>query len=367
MMVSDLAAGLTTAAILILYSTGGLQVWHLYVTAAIAGCAGTFQYLAYSASITTMLPKEQYARASGMISLADYTSKIGAPILAGVLLGVIGIGGILIIDIITFLIGVGTLLAVHIPQPAAQPKDGEREGNLWRESLDGFRYIFRRAPLVGLLGITFAFATAESLGYPLIAPMILARTGNNELILGSVQAVMGIGGVLGGILLTIWGGPKRKIHAILIGLALTGLLGDMLMGLGRGLPMWLIAGFFLEVFIPTLIGSNNAIWQSKVAPEIQGRVFAARGILSSVAEPASMILAGVLVDRVFEPAMMPNGSLASAFGGIVGVGPGAGMGLVIVICGIGSALAGLAGYTIEPVRRVEDLLPDHDTVTVSTP
>ncbi|MEP6985983.1 MAG: MFS transporter, partial [Chloroflexota bacterium] len=110
MIVSDLAAGVSSIIILVLFSTNQLQVWHLYVTAAIDGAAGVFQYLAYSASITLMLPKSQYARASGLQSLSGYGAKIGAPIIAGILIGVIGIAGILIIDIVTFLFAVGTLL-----------------------------------------------------------------------------------------------------------------------------------------------------------------------------------------------------------------------------------------------------------------
>jgi hypothetical protein len=191
--------------------------------------------------------------------------------------------------------------------------------------------------------------------------MLLARTGGDEAIVGSVQAMLGIGGVIGAVLLTAWGGPRRKIHGVLIGLALTGLLGDALMGLGQSLPVWLAAAFFLEVFIPTLFGSYQAIWQAKVAPELQGRVFAARRILSTAADPIAMILTGVLSDRVFEPALMPGGGLTPLFGGLVGVGAGAGMGLLLVLAGIGSGLAGLMGYLFRSVREVETQLPDHSS------
>jgi MFS family permease len=98
MMVSDIASGVATFAVLILYSTGHLQIWMLFITSAVQGVFQSFQWPAYSAAITTMIPKEQYGRANGMLSLADTASNIFAPILAGALIGIIGISGILIID-----------------------------------------------------------------------------------------------------------------------------------------------------------------------------------------------------------------------------------------------------------------------------
>ncbi len=365
MLLSDLAAGVSTVIIFLLFSSQQLQVWHLYVTSAIAGAAGTFQYLAYSASITLMIPKSQYARASGLQSLSEYGSKIGAPIIAGILIGIIGVSGILLIDLVTFLFAATTLLLIHVPNPTQTPQAKATRGTFLQEAVIGFRAIFARPGLLGLLVILLSFTTAESLGYPLILPMILARTGNNELILGTVQSVLGIGGVIGAILLTIWGGPRRKVYGVLVGVALTSLLGDSLMGLGQSLPVWVIAAIFLEVFIPVLYGSYQAIWQAKIEPEIQGRVFAARDLMVHIAQPIAMILTGLLVDKLFEPALMPNGSLAPIFGGLVGTGSGAGMGLLLVIAGLLSALAGLAGFAISSIREVEIHLPDHQPVTES--
>lgn len=363
MIVSDLAAGFSTIIIFLLYTTGQLEVWHLYVTSAIAGAAGTFQYLAYSASVTLMLPKDQYARASGLLSLSSYGSKIGAPLIAGILIGVIGISGLLLIDVVTFLFAVGTMLLIRIPNPTVTAEAKASRGTFLQEAAFGFQYILKRPGLLGILLIIFAFSTAESLGYPLIAPMILARTGSNEVILGTVQSVLGIGGVVGALLLTAWGGPRRKVYGVLVGVALTGLFGDALMGIGQTLAVWVIAAFFLEVFIPLFYGSYQAIWQVKIAPEIQGRVFAARNLMVDISQPISMILAGVLSDRVFEPALMPGGSLVPVLGGVVGTGPGAGMGLLLVIAGLLSTAAGLAGFAFAAVRDVETRLPDFKELT----
>jgi MFS family permease len=363
MIVSDSLAGLCSLVILLLYTANQLEVWHLYVTAAILGCVGTFQSLAFSAGLTLLVPKAQYTRANSMMSLAGYASAIGAPLLGGVLVSFIGIGSVLVIDIITFLFAVTTLFFITIPQPP--PTDTTIRQPLWRDTLSGFQYIFQRPGLSGLLLVMFIFSLTESLAYPLIQTMILARTGD-EVTLGTVLALQGVGGVLGAVLVSIWGGPNRRIHAILIGVILTGLLGDALMGLGTVLWVWIIAAIFLEIFIPMIFSAYHSIWQSKVAPGMQGRVFAARNLLATLGEPFMLGLGGLLSDNVFEPAMKTGGSLASVFGGVLGTGPGAGMALLMVIGGLLSLTAGLLGYLRYPVRHIETILPDHDeSVTVA--
>src|SRR5512139_3743434 len=117
MMVSDVASGFATILILILFTSGHLQIWHLFITSAFQGVFQSFQWPAYSAAISTMIPKEHYGRANGMISLAEAGSNIFAPILAGSLLRIIGFSGILLIDIATFVFAIGALLLVVIPQP----------------------------------------------------------------------------------------------------------------------------------------------------------------------------------------------------------------------------------------------------------
>jgi len=137
------------------------------------------------------------------------------------------------------------------------------------------------------------------------------------------------------------------------------MLGLLLMGLGRDPFVWVLAAFFTMFFVPILDGSDQAIWQSKVAPDVQGRVFGSRLLISEISAPVSMLLAGPLADRVFEPAMMQGGSLVAIFGGLIGTGPGAGMSLIFVFAGALGILIGLVGFSLRVVRNVEDILPDH--------
>jgi hypothetical protein len=123
-----------------------------------------------------------------------------------------------------------------------------------------------------------------------------------------------------------------------------------------------MASFTGAMIIPILNGSNQAIWQAKVAPDVQGRVFSVRRLIAQITSPLAMLLAGPLADYLFEPAMAKGGLLAPTFGGLMGTGPGAGMSLMFVISGGLGVLVGLGGYLFPIVRNVEQLLPDHDEV-----
>ncbi len=305
-----------------------------------------------------MVSKEQYGRASGMLSMAQFASNIFAPVLAAILLGVTGMAGILTIDVVTFLVAIGALLLVHVPQPVVTEEGRKSRGSLRKESAYGFRYIFERPGLLGLQLVFFCINLVVTFATTVLSPMLLARTGNDATVLGIVQSAIGLGGMVGSIVISIWGGPKRRIHGVIIGLILA-MLGIFMIGLGRGPYIWASAAFFTLFFVPILNASSQAIWQAKVAPDVQGRVFATRLLISQISVPVSMLLAGPLADRVFEPAMMPGGSLAAMFGGLVGTGPGAGMSLMFVIAGALGMLIGLGVYALRVVRNVEDILPDH--------
>jgi MFS family permease len=360
MMVSDLAAGLTTIVQLTLLLTGNLQIWHLYVTAFVAGTFQTFQWPAFSAAITMMLPKEQYGRANGLLELAGSASGIFAPLLAGALLAPLGLPGLLVIDIVTFVFAIGALLFVHIPQPEATEEGLAAQGNLWQESLYGFRYIRARPSLLGLQSVFSIGNFFAVIGWTLMAPMILARTGNNEVVFGTVQSAGAIGGVVGGLAMSAWGGTKRKIHGVLGGWILTSLSGQVLLGLGTNLPVWAVASFAFAFFAPVINASNQSIWQAKVAPDVQGRVFSVRRLIAWVVAPLARLISGPLADKVFEPAMMPDGALVPTFAWLVGSGKGSGMSLVFVLSGLLAALSGVMGYAVHAIRDVEVILPDHE-------
>ncbi len=360
MMVSDLGAALGTLAVFLLYLSGSLEIWHLYAVGVLNGLTNAFQWPAYSAAISTMVDKKDYARANGLLSLAESASGIGAPILAGIFLGLVGLGGILLLDLVTFAAAFLTLILVHIPQPKQSAAGLESQGSLLSEAIYGFRFIFARPSLLGLQTVFLLGNLVANLGSAIMAAMILARTTSSETVLATVQSAAGIGGVLGGVLLSTWGGPRRKVHGVLLGWVLSSFFGGVLLGLGQSVWVWAASAFVFALIVPILNGSNQAIWQAKVPPDVQGKVFSARRMIAWVAGPLALLVAGPLADRVLTPAMMPGGSLVGLFGGLVGTGPGAGMALLLVVSGLLGMAVGLGGYFFRAVREAEDLIPDHD-------
>lgn len=364
-MLSDIGSGISTVAVLVLFLSGRLEIWHLYVTSAFSGAFQAFQFPAFSAAVTLMLNKEEYARANGMLSLARSASGIFAPVAAGILLPIVGIGGIMSFDVVSFIVAVGALTLISIPPPPGVTDPKERP-SLLEDSVFGFRYIKARPSLLGLQSIFFVVNFVGSVCFALLAPMILSRSGNDSIVLGSVQSAFGVGGVVGGILMSAWGGPKRKVYGLLLGLVSTSLLGTVIMGLGQGALFWVTAAFFFMFINPITNGCSQAIWQSKVPPKLQGRVFSTRALLAQASQPVAMFVAGPLADRVLEPAMMPGGSLAPVFGWLVGTGPGAGMALIFIISGFIGAATGLCGFLFDAVRNVEDIIPDYDAASAES-
>ncbi|MEO0489384.1 MAG: MFS transporter [Cyanobacteria bacterium J06659_2] len=361
MMVGDTVAGVSTVVILGLHTTGHLALWHLYGAGAINAAFGQIQQLAYTTSMTLMVPQRHYSRGVSLNFLSGYGAGIFAPALAGSLYTIIGLSGILVIDLATFAIAISTVIAIAIPQPTATPQSLNFT-RLVKDISEGFRYIGARPGMLGILVVAALFQFAHEISNAVHSPMILARTQNSARALALVSATSGIGGVIGALLITLWGGPHRRIHGVLLGMSGAG-LSKIGFSLGQGPGMWMPMQFFSSLNFPLLGSSGNAIWLSKVSPELQGRVFSASLLIKGAASPLGRLVAGPLADRVFEPAMAPTGMLAPVLGGVFGVGAGAGMAILYLLSGSAMLLIGLGGYLYRPLRIVEDVLPDHQTQT----
>ncbi len=371
MIVADVSAGVFTIFLYFLFRNGLLEVWHIFAALGIAGILEAFQGPAYTAASTLILPKEDYSRAMGMRSIAEYAGQIGAPIMAGLFFALVGLDGIMLIDIVTFLFATVTLFFITLPESKVDVEESVNSVSGWRNLLEqskfGTRFIWERKGLLGLLTLFMGINFFAALTWFAVLPaLILARTGGDEQILGLVQGALGLGGVVGGIILTYSGGPKKKIHGVLGFCALSFFLGDMSLAIGKSPVVWIVGAFVGAFFIPFIIGGQQAIWQSKVHPRFQGRVFAARQMWQMSSMPVAFLLAGYLADQVLGPRLVLGGSLVPFLGGLVGVGTGAGIGAMFFVTAILGALMGLFGYLIPVVRDVEKELPDHDFVPDAT-
>jgi len=362
MILADTGAALVTACAALLLFFGELQIWHIYLIALFGSVCGAFQEPAYMASITMLVPKKELARASGMVQMGQAIQTIITPLLGGLLFVLIKMQGIILIDFITFFFAIGALWIVGIPQPPKQTvteaaATGARN-QVWNDVVFAWKYIRARS---GLLGLLLYFAMVNfllNLSTVLVSPLVLSRYLPS--VLGVVETVTGVGMLAGGITLSAWGGPKsgRRIPLVIaiIGAAMVGLI---LAGI-QPQPFFICAGMFLLLFlIPMASGLNQAVWQTKIAPDIQGRVLSVRGLISRSMMPVAFLIAGPMADRLFGPWMQNGGALANTFvGALLQTGAGRGIGLIFVLAGLAGILVTLLVFANPHIRLLEDELPD---------
>jgi MFS transporter, DHA3 family, macrolide efflux protein len=353
MILSDLGAAFSILAIALLFMFAEIQVWQIAVCLAMSAMCGAFRTPAYLASVSMLVPKEQLGRANGVVQLGEAAGKILSPVVAGLLVNAIHIQGILLIDFATFLCALTTLLIARIPRPESSA--GEAKSSLWKEATMGWAYIRSRHGMLALLlffvMISFMLAMAE-----VLVPALLVATASFAII-GTIVSVFGSGLLAGSVVMSAWGGPRRRIYGVYL-FAAVHALALVLAGVSRSLPV-IAAGLFLWTFsLPFLNGCMRVIYQVKTPADMQGRVFAVASMVVQATMPVGLLLAGVLADRVFEPMLQPGGRLAANLGRLIGAGPGRGIGMMLILMG-GVVILGLvAGYLYPRLRLVETELPD---------
>jgi MFS family permease len=349
-------------AILVLLATGSLQIWHFYLVNCVIGLGNAFQWPAYSAAISTMVPKEQYGRANGMMSFVQAGPGVIAPLLAGALLPLIKLNGILLIDVATFVIAIGALLMVHVPAPVKTIEGEKGKGNMLQEAAFGFKYIFARPSLFAYVIMLFCANLFLGMSMSVEVPLVLSRTGNSSIILGAVQTAGAVSWTVGSIVMSIWGGPKRRMLGAIFGWVGFCLFGGILFGLGRNLGIWIPAILVAGLGSNLGTATSQAILQVKVAPDVQGRVFSARRMLTWFPDTFTPILGGLLADFIMEPSMKGNGLIARTFGWMTGHTAGSGMAVIMVVFSLLTIMVMLWGFANPRIRNLEDILPDHDQI-----
>jgi MFS family permease len=353
MIVTDVGAALTTLGIFLLYSTGNLEVWHIYVSSFLAATFNSFQFPAFNSSITMLVPSNQLTRANGMVQTGASVEGLISPVLAGILVGVIGINGMILIDFVTFFAAIGTLMFIAIPQPK---RDETKKANgIFKDIQLGWNFLAQRHGLIALAIYIGIVNLLSSSSMALTTPLILSFA--DERILGFTMMISNLGLLLGGILISTWGGTKRKMTGIYIGVLIAG-LGLIFSGL-RPMFWWIAIGIFFFLFpIPTINAQLRSIMQTKSPPDLQGRAFSIVFLIARIGPPLGYLISAPLADRIFEPGMMPDGMLAPWIGFLFGTGVGRGVGVMLSLAGIGFILVTVLMYLYPRLRFVEDELPD---------
>ncbi len=355
-ILTDIMGALASAAVLFLFLTHQLQIWHLIVFGFILGAQDAFQYPAYFACITMVVSEEQRTRANAMYQLASWNiPNVASAVLAGILYAFVGLQGILIIDIVTFIIIIVVISLLQIPQP--ETTDG-KSPSLLHDTIGGFQYLLRRPKLIWTVLILTSINVAYGAYLGVFKPMVLSLTANNSVILGIVLSTVGVGNIVSGVMMGIWSGPKKKVPWMLIGWSLWSACTFVLAGFGRSLYVWAFAAFFQGFFANIGMPLTYAIWQSHIDPAIQGRVMGIVRLVYQGSIPISMFVMTVLADRVIVPAMQPGQTLASLFGPFLGTGPGAAFALTMIVPGLIFGVSfPLIGFLIPAVRNADDGTP----------
>lgn len=350
MLVSDSIAAIGSLSVLLLWVTGHLSIWNIYLINVVMGVTTAFQQPASAVAVGNMVPKEKLSNVSGMNSFSSNLIMVVRPMLAAALYGLGGLQLLLVIDLLSFAFAFCILLFfIRIPDHPEKRKHnspfaGTAEGFAFLKKERGLLYIMLTMALVNF----FSRLTYENI----LSPMILARSGDNSMALGIVNACMGIGGILGGVIVAFKKECRNKVGLIYISAALSFLLGDITMALGRNTFWWSFAGIAASLPIPFIMAGENTILYGKVPTEMQGRVFAVRNAVQYSTIPIGILLGGVLADYVFEPFMASGGSVTAALSRLVGSGSGSGMAVMFLCTGICGFLISAISYRNREIRKL---------------
>ncbi len=333
-----------------------LHVWKLYGLILITGCFNAFVWPTFSAVTTLLVSKQHLGRASGMTQIGTSVTAIVAPTLAAVLLVWVKLPGIVLLNLVSYLVPTAILLLVRLPQPKVSEEGAKAKGSFFEEAMSGWKFITARP---GLLLLLCSFATVNlfmAFVTVLMTPLVLSFA--SPIALGLVMTVASCGTLVGGIVVAVWGGPQKNQVRTIFGLL--GYCSVLLLVAGFQPNTTLIASgaFFFVLVFPIIAASVKVIWQSRVPPDMQGRVFAMRSLVAGSTTPLALILAGPLADEVFEPLMAVDGALAGSVGQLLGVGPGRGIGLLYVIFAFILMIVVFAAFRSKALMNLEEDLPE---------
>ncbi len=297
MIIADGSIALASAWLAYMYFTGAVQVWHIYVIMAARAIGGGFHWPAMSASTAMMVPEKHLTRVAGLNQTMQGVVNIVSPPLGAILLAVLPMYGILGIDVVSAAIAIAPLLFIPIPQP--ERTGGEAKPSYFAEVRAGFRYVWRWKGLLWLIGIAMLINFAVNPAFSLLPLLVRKHFSGGALQLSWLESAFGIGVILGGVALSIWGGFKRRIFTTLSGVIGMG-AGIFLIGLLPGSGLWYAIGslFLIGLMQAFANGPLTALLQSTVDPGMQGRVLALLGSLVTAMSPLSLALAGPIADMI---------------------------------------------------------------------
>lgn len=355
MLVADTGAAVGSVALVLLLWADRLEIWHIYVVVLLGSVFEAFQAPAFQAATPQLVAKKQLVRANSMVAMSSAGAAMLAPLAAGALLDRISLHGVIMIDLATFAFAVFALLLVRIPDPQKSAAGSVETSSFMEEFSLGWKFVKPHAGFKALLLMFAAVNFYMGIVGVLLTPLILGFASPTAL--GTIMSIGATGFLVGSLVLSAWGGPKKKVRAICLFFLGQGAI-LFCGGLQPSVPLVAAAAFVFSFCSPALASCTQAIWQSKVPLDLQGRVYAVRRLVAWSTLPVSYLAAGPIADYVFEPMMAEGGLLANSVGQIIGTGPGRGVGLLFIVLGLGVFFVIIPAYAYGPLRRLEEEIPD---------
>jgi DHA3 family macrolide efflux protein-like MFS transporter len=299
LIVADGAIALLTALLATLYGRGVVEAWHIYAILLARAVGTTFHDPAMTASTSLMVPRERLARLAGIDQTRKAITEIAGPALGAFLVATFPIQGILALDVVTALLAIVPLLFVEIPQPEAPATRDAGWRSVIRETGEGFRYLWNWQGLFVMLATVSLIPLVNAPAWSLIPLLVRDHFGGGPAEWGWFCIARNAGSVLGGLLMSTWGGFRRRTATMLGGLVILGLI-NLLRGLVPPHAYWLflVAAFVSGPPAAMFFAALKAVLQSSVPPEMQGRVFATQNSLFGAMGPLGLAVLGPLGGRM---------------------------------------------------------------------
>ncbi len=327
MLISDGFAALCTLVVLALLKTGALAIWHLYVLNALTGLMNTVQQPASAVAVSLLVPKEQYQRVGGMQAFGNALVTVLTPVLASAALAFFGLDAVILFDLFTCAAAMVTLSCfIHLPEKTARRMKKEP---VLAAAKSGLVYLRQNRGVLDLILFLAAINLTASMYNAALPAMLLSRPNGGETVLGLVNACTGLATLVGSVIVSIRPAPKSRVRVILNALLFSMSTENLMLALGRSVPVWCAAAVLGWLFIPVMNANMDALLRTYIPVDMQGRVYSARNTLQFFTIPLGYLLGGYLVDRVLEPLMAVDtgGPLFS----LLGSGKGAGAALLFLI------------------------------------
>ena len=298
MIVADGLIALVALWLAYLFWTDTMQVWHVYAALLVRAIGGLFHWSTMQASTSLMVPDEHLTRVAGLNQTMQGALNVIGPPLGALLLALLPFEGIMLMDVGTAMLAILPLFFVVIPQPERTATKSEKP-SLWSDVREGLRYVWGWPGLLAILIMATMLNFVVNPAFSLMPLLVTEHFNGDAPQLAWLEASWGVGLVLGGLLLSAWGGFRRRVYTSLMGLIIQG-LGIMLVGLSPANALWLaVAGMFVAGSMNALVnGPLFSVLQATVAPEMQGRVFTVVASMSSAAFPLSLAVAGPVADAI---------------------------------------------------------------------